>query len=137
MKITLIGTGHVGLITGACLAEIGHVVTCYDIDRDKIELMKHGNSPFYEPGLTELVKKNIENDQLSFTYNDREALSNSEIIYITVGTPMGLDGKVDLHYLYDAADWIAEHVTIERKISRFLLFSPIFNHLDINLWIFL
>jgi UDPglucose 6-dehydrogenase len=66
MKITLIGTGHVGLITGACLAEIGHVVTCYDIDRDKIELMKRGNSPFYEPGLTQLIKKNIENGRLSF-----------------------------------------------------------------------
>ena len=113
MKITLVGTGHVGLVTGSCLAEIGHEVTCYDIDRDKIELMKRGSSPFYEPGLTELIKKNIENGRLSFTYSDREALSNSEIIYITVGTPMGLDGKVDLHYLYAAADQIADHITKE------------------------
>jgi UDPglucose 6-dehydrogenase len=113
MKITLVGTGHVGLVTGSCLAEIGHEVTCYDIDRDKIELMERGSSPFYEPGLTELIKKNIENGRLSFTYNDQEALSNSEIIYITVGTPMGVDGKVDLHYLYAAADWIAEHITKE------------------------
>jgi UDPglucose 6-dehydrogenase len=111
MKITLVGTGHVGLVTGACLAEIGHDVTCYDIDHDKIELMKRGNIPFFEPGLTELINKNIENGRLLFTYNDREALSNNEIIYITVGTPMGPDGKVDLHYLYDAADQIAKNIT--------------------------
>lgn len=113
MKITLIGTGHVGLITGTCLAEIGHMVTCYDIDQDKIKLLKQGCLPFYEPGLTEMVKKNIENGRLSFTYNDRDALSNSEFIYITVGTPMGPDGKIDLRYLYAAADRIAEHITKE------------------------
>ena len=111
MKITLVGTGHVGLVTGACLAEMGHKVICYDIDPDKIKLLKLGNSPFYEPGLTELVKKNAEKGQLFFTNNDREALSNSEIIYITVGTPMGIDGKVDLRYLFAAADTIAENVT--------------------------
>lgn len=113
MKITLVGTGHVGLITGTCLAEIGHIVTCYDIDRDKIELLKQGCLPFYEPGLKELVKKNTENGRLSFTYSDRDALLNSEIIYITVGTPMGTDGQIDLRYLYSAADRIAEYISNE------------------------
>lgn len=113
MKITLIGTGHVGLITGTCLAEIGHIVTCYDIDRDKIELLKQGCLPFYEPGLEELVKKNTENGRLSFTNSNRDALLNSEIIYITVGTPMGTDGQIDLRYLYSAADIIAEYISNE------------------------
>ncbi|MEH7013232.1 UDP-glucose/GDP-mannose dehydrogenase family protein [Neobacillus niacini] len=111
MKITIVGTGHVGLVTGACLAEIGHEVTCYDIDSDKIELIKRGKIPFFEPGLIELVNNNIENDRLSFTNNILEALTYSEIIYITVGTPMGLNGKVNLHYLYDAADQIAKNIT--------------------------
>jgi UDPglucose 6-dehydrogenase len=111
MKITVVGTGHVGLVTGACLAEIGHEVTCYDIDHDKIEMMKRGKIPFFEPGLTELIDKNFENGRLSFTYNDCEAMSNNEIIYITVGTPMGPDGKVDLHYLYEAANQIAKNIT--------------------------
>jgi UDPglucose 6-dehydrogenase len=113
MRITIVGTGHVGLTTGTCLAEIGHMVTCYDIDQDKIKLLQQGCLPFYEPGLTELVKKNTENGRLSFTYSDQNALSNSEIIYITVGTPMGPDGKIDLRYLYSAADRIAEHITKE------------------------
>lgn len=111
MKVTIVGTGHVGLVTGACLAEIGHEVTCYDIDSDKIELIKRGKIPFFEPGLLELVNNNIENDRLSFTNNILEALTYSEIIYITVGTPMGLNGKVNLHYLYDAADQIAKNIT--------------------------
>lgn len=111
MKITLVGTGHVGLITGACLAEIGHEVTCYDIDYNKIEMLKLGVIPFYEPGLTELVKKNIENGRLLFTCMDKEALSDCEIIYITVGTPMGLNGEVNLSYLYDAVDQIAKNIT--------------------------
>jgi UDPglucose 6-dehydrogenase len=111
MKITLVGTGHVGLVTGACLAEIGHEVTCYDIDHDKIELMNRGNIPFFEPGLVELINKNIENSRLAFTYNDCEALSKNEIIYLAVGTPMDPDGKVDLHYLYHAADQIAKNIT--------------------------
>ncbi|WHY00921.1 UDP-glucose/GDP-mannose dehydrogenase family protein [Neobacillus sp. DY30] len=111
MKITLVGTGHVGLITGTCLAEIGHMVTCYDVDRDKIQLLKRGCLPFFEPGLNEMVKKNTENGRLSFTYSIRDALLNSEIIYITVGTPMGTDGQIDLNYIYTASDQIAEHIT--------------------------
>jgi UDPglucose 6-dehydrogenase len=111
MKITLVGTGHVGLITGTCLAEIGHMVICYDIDREKIKLLNQGCLPFYEPGLKELVKKNTESGRLSFTYNARDALSTSELIYITVGTPMGQDGKIDLSYLFSAADQIAEHIS--------------------------
>jgi UDPglucose 6-dehydrogenase len=111
MKITLVGTGHVGLVTGACLAEVGHEVTCYDIDHNKIKMLKRGKVPFFEPGLTELINKNIENGRLSFTYNVQDALSTNKIIYITVGTPIGLDGKVDLHYLYDAANQIAKYIT--------------------------
>jgi len=105
------GTGHVGLVTGACLAEIGHTVTCYDIDRHKIELISRGESPFYEPGLAELVKSNIEKKKLSFTYIATEALFDCNLIYIAVGTPPNPDGTVNLDYIFDAADQIANHIT--------------------------
>lgn len=111
MNITLMGTGHVGLVTGACLAEIGHTVTCYDIDRHKIELISRGESPFYEPGLAELVQSNIEKKKLSFTYTATEALFDCNLIYIAVGTPSNPDGTVNLDYIFDAADQIANHIT--------------------------
>jgi UDPglucose 6-dehydrogenase len=110
MKITITGTGYVGLVTGACLAETGHHITCYDIDKDKISLLNKGNSPIYEPGLEELLKRNIENGHLSFTAEPHEAYSDAECIFIAVGTPSNEDGTANLVYLEQAAIRIAEFI---------------------------
>lgn len=87
MKITVIGTGYVGLVTGVSLSEIGHQVTCIDIDTRKVEEMRKGISPIFEPGLEEMMKKNIAEKRLSFETSYKKGLSQSEIIFIAVGTP--------------------------------------------------
>lgn len=107
-KIAVIGTGYVGLVTGTCLAEIGHQVFCVDIDKDKIENLKKGIIPIYEPGLEELVKKNFENKRLNFTTDFEEAVSNAEVVFIAVGTPPMADGSVDLKYVRSAAESIGK-----------------------------
>lgn len=107
-KIAVIGTGYVGLVTGTCLAEIGHQVFCVDIDKDKIENLKKGIVPIYEPGLDELVKKNFENKNLSFTTDFGEAVSGAEVVFIAVGTPPMADGSVDLKYVRSAAESIGK-----------------------------
>lgn len=96
MKITIIGTGYVGLVTGTCFAEMGNDVTCVDIDRRKIEMLKNGVIPFYEPGLEELVQKNIHDKRLSFSTSLPDAIKNTEIIFSAVNTPQGEDGAADL-----------------------------------------
>ncbi len=108
MKIAVAGTGYVGLVTGVCLAENGHQVTCVDIDSDKIELMCHGISPIYEPGLDELMRKNRE--RLTFTTDYQKAYREAEVIFIGVGTPEKKDGSANLKYIYAVADQIAESV---------------------------
>lgn len=110
MKITVLGTGYVGLSTGVCLAEIGHHVVCIDIDERKIKNLKEGISPIYEPGLDQLLTKNIEEGRLHFTTSHLEGLKDSEIIIIAVGTPQGDDGGADLSYIEQAAKDIAEHL---------------------------
>jgi UDPglucose 6-dehydrogenase len=110
MRITITGTGYVGLVTGACLAETGHHITCYDIDEEKISLLKCGISPIYEPGLEELLKRNIENGHLSFTADPNEAYSAAECIFIAVGTPSNDDGTANLEYLEQAAIQIAKFI---------------------------
>jgi UDPglucose 6-dehydrogenase len=107
-KIAVIGTGYVGLVTGTCLAEIGHQVFCVDIDVEKIENLKKGIIPIYEPGLDELVKKNFDNKNLSFTTNFEDAVSDSEVVFIAVGTPPMADGSVDLKYVRSAAESIGK-----------------------------
>jgi len=107
-KIAVIGTGYVGLVTGTCLAEIGHEVYCVDIDSQKIENLKKGIIPIYEPGLEELVKKNFENKSLSFTTEIREAVEKSEVVFIAVGTPPMADGSVNLEYVKTAAESIGK-----------------------------
>lgn len=107
-KIAVIGTGYVGLVTGTCLSEIGHEVCCVDIDSNKIENLKKGIIPIYEPGLEELVKKNFEGGKLKFTTDFNEAVSASEVIFIAVGTPPMADGSVDLSYVKSAAESIAK-----------------------------
>ncbi|MFJ8247134.1 UDP-glucose dehydrogenase family protein [Peribacillus asahii] len=115
-NITIVGAGHVGLITGVTLAEIGHQVVCYDIDQKNITLMNKGISPFYEPDLNDLLKKNLNKGQLLFTSNPKEALVDAEIIYITVGTPTNENGGINLTYIEEAAKTIGEHVTKQEVI---------------------
>lgn len=99
MNIAVIGTGYVGLVTGVSLSEIGHQVTCIDVDQKKVAKMQQGISPIYEPGLSELMTKNINEQRLSFTTLHREGLKRADVIYIAVGTPENKDGSADLSYV--------------------------------------
>ncbi|WP_093043284.1 UDP-glucose dehydrogenase family protein [Thalassobacillus cyri] len=110
MKISIIGTGYVGLVTGACLAEIGHHVTCVDIDEQKVGMMQAGHSPIYEAGLEALMQKNMEAEKLSFTTDSRGGFQHADVIYIAVGTPQNPDGTTDLTAVEVAAELIAQHV---------------------------
>jgi len=110
MRIAVIGTGYVGLVTGACLAEFGMFVTCVDIDEKKIERLKKGEIPIYEPGLDDIVAKNIKEGRLNFTTNTAEAVRNNLVIFIAVGTPSGEDGSADLRYVDQAARDIASNL---------------------------
>lgn len=110
MKITIIGTGYVGSVTGACLADLGNDVICLDVDKDKIENFKKGNIPIYEPGLNDLVKRNAREGRLSFTTDSKKAIQSSDVIFIAVGTPSADDGSVDLKYVESAARDIGEHM---------------------------
>jgi UDPglucose 6-dehydrogenase len=111
MRIAMIGTGYVGLVTGTCFAESGNDVICVDIDRAKIEGLRQGKLPIFEPGLKELVLRNIENGQLTFTTDLAEAVANHQIIYLAVGTPPAEDGSADLTALRKVVDQIAPHLT--------------------------
>jgi UDPglucose 6-dehydrogenase len=108
LKIAVAGTGYVGLVTGVCLAEKGHSVSCVDIDVRKIDLMKSGISPIYEPGLEELMVQN--SAKLSFTTDYKEAYRNADVIFIGVGTPEKTDGSANLTYVYGVAEQIAKSV---------------------------
>ena len=110
MKISVIGTGYVGLVTGTCLAESGNDVICMDIDKRKIEMLNAGIVPIYEPGLEELVKRNTSRERLSFTTDMAQAVKKSDVIFIAVGTPPGEDGSADLKYVLGAAKEIGEHM---------------------------
>ncbi|WP_456273179.1 UDP-glucose dehydrogenase family protein [Bacillus sp. AK031] len=110
MKIAVAGTGYVGLVTGVCLAEAGHVVTCYDISQDIIDSLNSGQSPIYEPGLDELLKKNIEASRLLFTTDASMAYKEKECIFIAVGTPEGPDGSANLEYVESVLKKIADTI---------------------------
>ena len=110
MKIGIVGTGYVGLVTGTCLADVGHSVVCVDVDVEKIKLLQDGISPIYEPGLDELIKRNASHDRLTFTTDLNDALKDSDAIFIAVGTPEGEDGSADLGYVMAVAQEIAEKV---------------------------
>ena len=103
MKIAIIGSGYVGLVSGTCFAEMGNHVTCVDIDPVKIEKLKNGIIPIFEPGLEAMVLKNLKNKNLEFTTNLSDAISNANIVFIAVGTPMGTDGAADLQYVLAVA----------------------------------
>jgi len=111
MKIAVVGTGYVGLVTGTCFAETGHEVVCLDVDAKKIETLKGGGLPIYEPGLEELVRRNVKERRLGFTTSYAEAIPGAEIAFIAVGTPPGETGEADLSYVLGAAQQIARAMT--------------------------
>ena len=111
MKITVIGTGYVGLVTGACLSDVGIEVTCVDIDQKKIDGLKNGVLPIYEPGLEEIVKRNYHKGRLNFSTDLGEAIEGSQAAFIAVGTPPGEDGSADLKYVLAVADQIGKTMT--------------------------
>ena len=110
MKITVIGTGYVGLVTGTCLAEVGNEVLCLDVDPNKIEILKSGGIPIYEPGLEDMVKRNVAAGRLSFTTDIEESVAFGQIQFIAVGTPPDEDGSADLQYVVAAARNIGRHM---------------------------
>jgi len=111
MKVAVIGTGYVGLVSGACLAEIGHDVTCVDVDPAKISRLREGIMPIHEPGLADVVKKNVAAGRLRFTTSYGEAVPGAQVVSIGVGTPSAEDGSADLRYVFAAAEEIAKHLT--------------------------
>ena len=103
MKIVVVGTGYVGLVSGSCFAEMGVTVTCVDVDRDKISRIESGNIPIYEPGLDELVERNVRDGRLFFSTDLQAAMKDAEIIFIAVGTPQDEDGSADMKYVMQVA----------------------------------
>ncbi|MDP0489181.1 MAG: UDP-glucose/GDP-mannose dehydrogenase family protein [Fusobacterium sp. JB021] len=110
MNITVIGTGYVGLVQGVIMADFGHNVTCVDIDIDKINSLKKGEIPIYEPSLKELLHKNILRKNIKFTTDIKEAIDESDVIFIAVGTPPAMDGSADLKYVLNVASEIGENL---------------------------
>ena len=110
MNLTVVGTGYVGLVTGTCFAEMGHNVTCVDVDNRKIENLKNGILPIYEPGLDAMVANNVADKRLDFTTSLPEAMQGSDIYFIAVGTPPGEDGSADLQYVLAVAREIGRHL---------------------------
>jgi len=110
MNITVIGTGYVGLVTGACIAEMGNTVVCVDVDPKKIENLKKGILPIYEPGLESVVTSNFESGRLLFTTSLVEAMKSSDVFFIAVGTPPGEDGSADLRYVLEVAKQIGANL---------------------------
>jgi UDPglucose 6-dehydrogenase len=111
MKLTIIGTGYVGLVTGTCFAEVGHQVICVDNNKDKVKLLQKGGIPIYEPGLEELVRKNVSAGRLRFTASTAEGVDESDVVFIAVPTPPQPDGSVDLSFIEGVAREIAAAMT--------------------------
>lgn len=115
IRISMIGTGYVGLVSGSCLADFGNMVRCVDIDAGRIGMLQAGRMPIYEPGLDAMVERNVRGGRLSFGTDLEEAVENSEVIFIAVGTPAGKDGSTDLSHVLDVATSIAGHLG-EKKV---------------------
>ena len=111
MKIAIVGTGYVGLVSGACFAEMGVDVTCVDVDSDKIELLIHGRVPIYEPGLDEMVRRNVDAGRLHFTTDFAMAAAGSKLIFSAVGTPSDDDGSADLTHVREVARQFGRTIT--------------------------
>ena len=116
MKITIVGTGYVGLVTGTCLAETGNDVLCIDIDERKVAQLKNGECPIYEPGLTPLLERNIEQQRLSFSTSLTEGIDHGQVLFLALPTPPGEDGSADLSYVLDVADNIGKNLKEYRVI---------------------
>lgn len=110
-KIVVVGTGYVGLVTGTCFADLGNEVACLDIDASKIEMLRRGEMPIFEPGLGELVNRNLKAKRLTFTTSYAEAMENADFAFIAVNTPSGTGGEADMRMVRGAADAIAKHAT--------------------------
>ena len=117
MKVAVVGTGYVGLVTGTCFAEMGNTVWCVDINKIKIDNLKKGIIPIYEPGLSEMIERNFSVGTLSFTIDIRDALAESEVVFIAVGTPMGEDGSADLQHVLA----VAKDIGINMKRHMFIV----------------
>ena len=110
MKVTVFGIGYVGLVQAAVLAEVGHDVVCVDVDQNKVDNLKKGIIPIYEPGLTPLVTSNYEGGRVDFTTDAQRGVEHGELIFIAVGTPPDEDGSADLKYVLAVATTIATHM---------------------------
>ena len=110
MKIAVVGTGYVGLVTGTCFSEMGVHVTCIDVDERKIEALNHGQIPIYEPGLETLVQKNMKSGRLRFSTKLEDVLDHVNIVFSAVGTPPDEDGSADLKYVLEVARTIGRHL---------------------------
>ena len=110
MKITVIGTGYVGLVSGTCMAEVGNDVLCLDIDPAKIKILEEGGIPIHEPGLLEMVRRNVDAGRLKFTTDVKKAVDFGDVQFIAVGTPPDQDGSADLQYVVAAARNIGKHM---------------------------
>ena len=110
MKITIIGTGYFGLVTGVCLADFGNNIICADKNKEKIDFLNKGQLPIYEPGLKEIIERNRSYKRIEFTTDIKYAVSHSEVIFITVGTPEKEDCNADLKYVFEVAKDIAHYM---------------------------
>lgn len=110
MRIAIVGTGYVGLVSGACFAEMGLDITCVDVDREKIEALNRGIVPIYEPGLEALVRRNAEEGRLHFTTDLAACLDDVEVVFSAVGTPPGADGGADLRQVFEVARTFGRHI---------------------------
>ncbi|MCB1126427.1 MAG: UDP-glucose/GDP-mannose dehydrogenase family protein, partial [Verrucomicrobiae bacterium] len=116
VRISIIGTGYVGLVTGACFAEVGHQVTCVDNDVAKVDILRRGGLPIYEPGLGEIVQRNVAAGRLRFTESTVSGVADSEVVFIAVPTPPLPDGSVDLSFIEKVAREIAACLTTPKII---------------------
>ena len=116
MKVSIFGTGYVGLVTGTCFAEMGNDVLCVDIDEAKVEALRNGQIPIFEPGLEDLVTANVAKQNLQFSTDIAAGVDHGDIIFIAVGTPEGEDGSADLQYVLAVADSIGQHMTTTKII---------------------
>jgi len=116
MKITIVGTGYVGLVSGVCFADMGNDVVCLDVDENKISSLKKGIIPIYEPGLKELLDKNINTQRIRFTTDKKDAYESSEIVFVCVGTPQGSNGDADLSYVFSVAEEVSHFLNTYKVI---------------------
>ncbi len=110
MRVAIVGTGYVGLVTGACFADLGNDVTCLDIDAEKIAQLNDGKVPIYEPGLAELIQRNVSEGRLTFTTQLADAIPGRQVVFICVGTPQRSSGKAEMSYVFQAAESVVQHI---------------------------